>query len=431
MLHGVDVSGHQPNWEPADDDAFVFAKATEGSTYFSTSSLQQIEAARAKGLQVGHYHFMVPGNAARQAGWFVGNLVEKDLIKSGDLLVCDWEIHKEGHPSVEDAAEFIAEVKRLRPNNRVGLYCNTSDWLNTSVKAGDFLWIAHYTSAAEPGIAATWHFWQYTDKPIDQDYGHFDSLDSLKHWAGGGNYSVKYQAPYTGWKNTEEWITFKDLEILVSIENELRPWFGPIRIVQGGLSMGTASALTHAGLGSFDVSVKNPFTGANDYHNEETVLEAAAVFNRAGLLAFVRGYEIGSYDDKWDDDRHLHVVSWESYDSLHQQAKDQIKEYQRWLAGGPDGDGLVSAQRYPGPRVPNLEHWATSPYNPKNIKADTGRYVVDTDLLIGRDLDKNKVRTRARGYEIQAAQQIYRWSRWNVATSTPTLYALDYLKKVA
>lgn len=427
MLKGVDVSGHQPDWEPVDSDAFVFVKCTEGSTYFSADSVEQLRKARAKGLQVGHYHFMVPGNATRQAAWFVS---QAD-VQPGDLLACDWETHKEGHPSVEDRAEFRAEVKRLLPHHKEGLYCNTSDWLSTSVKAGDFLWIAHYTAMAEPGIASTWHFWQFSDTPIDLNKGHFDSLDSLKHWAGGGNYSIQYQAPYMGWKNTEEWITFKDLEILVAIENELRPWFGPIRIVQGGLSMGTQSAYTHAGLGAFDVSVKNPFTTENDYHSTETVLKAAAVFNRAGLLAFIRGYEIGGYDDKWDDDRHLHVVSWESYNSLHQQAKDQIKEYLAWLAGGPDGDGLTTSQQYPGPRIPNLEHWATSPYNPKNIKADTGVYEVNTDVLMGRDVDYTIVRRRARGYRIQITKQIYRWGRWNVATSTPTLYALDYLKKVA
>lgn len=240
-------------------------------------------------------------------------------------------------------------------------------------------------------------------------------------------YSAKYDAHYVGWKDTEEWVTVKDNEILLVIEKELQPWFGSIRVVQGGLSMGSKSASTHAGLGSFDVSVKNPFTPANDYHSEETVLKAAAVFNRSGLLAFTRGYEIGSYDDKWDDNRHFHIVSWESYSSLHQQAKDQLKEYRRWLAGASDGDGLVTSQRYPGLRIPNLEHWETSPYNPSNIKADTGVYYVNTSRLNGRTVDEVVVRRRERGYKIQAAQQVFRWGRWNVVTSTPTYYSHAFL----
>jgi hypothetical protein len=244
-------------------------------------------------------------------------------------------------------------------------------------------------------------------------------------------YSEKYGAEYVGWKDTDESVTVTDNQILRIVEKQLDPWFGPIRIVQGGLSMGGGSAYTHAGLGAFDVSVKNPFTSVNDYHTEETVLKAAAVFNRSGLLAFTRGYEIGNYDDKWDDDRHFHVVSWESYNSLHWQAQNQIKEYLRWLEGDPDGDGLVSSQRYPGWRIPNLEHWATSPYRPENIRVDTSTYVVNTDVLNARDVDKNITRTRPRGYELRAVKQVKRWGRWNVVTASERYYALQYLKAVA
>lgn len=408
MLKGVDVSGHEPNWEPADDDAFVFIKATEGSTYFSTSSLRQVEAARAKGLQVGHYHFMVPGNAARQAGWFVGNLVEKDLIKPGDLLACDWETHKEGHPSAQDRAEFRAEVKRLLPNHKEGLYCDTSDWLNTSVKAGDFLWIAHYTTMAEPGIAATWHFWQYTDKPIDQDYGHFDSLDSLKRWAGGGNYSIKYQSPYVE-LGSGRYVTPIDKQILIACA--MGSGWGTVRLSQGGLSTSVAdSALTHAGLGAGDIAI--------DGRSKDAVWEYCAWLNRSGIVAFPRGFGFDSFPP------HIHFASLESYAHAHPQLQAQIVEFKR------GGDGLVGDKPYSGPKAP-LGRWSESPANPINVNADTGRYEVIATTLNGRDLDNNVVRKRERGFVLQAAKRIYRWGRWNVATSTPTLYAPDYLKKVA
>src|SRR5215207_3960379 len=165
VLHGVDISAYQPDWKPNDDDSFVFIKSTEGSTWVSFSRDLQADRARVAGLQVGWYHFLWPDNPLRQAAWFVANTD----IQPGDLLVCDWENTNGGHPSVTNAANFIAEVKRLKPDNKVGLYCSKDDWLNTAVKAGDFLWVAHWTTMAEPGVAAPWIFWQYTDKPIDQN----------------------------------------------------------------------------------------------------------------------------------------------------------------------------------------------------------------------------------------------------------------------
>lgn len=71
MLHGVDVSTYQPGWTPDQNDKFVFVKSTEGSTWTSGQAAAQLKAARDKRLQVGHYHFMRPGNAVRQARWFV------------------------------------------------------------------------------------------------------------------------------------------------------------------------------------------------------------------------------------------------------------------------------------------------------------------------------------------------------------------------
>jgi hypothetical protein len=181
-MHGVDVSGYQPDWTPATHDSFVFVKATEGHTYVSKTAPDQLKAARAGGLQVGHYHFLHPGNAVEQATWFVS----KADIQPGDLLVCDFENTREGHPSPADAAAFIAEVKRLKPSNKVGLYCNRSDWTGTSVKAGDFLWIAEY-GVTKPNIVAAWQFWQYSDKPIDQNQtsGQWATLAELKAWASG------------------------------------------------------------------------------------------------------------------------------------------------------------------------------------------------------------------------------------------------------
>jgi hypothetical protein len=177
-VHGVDVSSHQPGWTPAPEDAFVFIKATEGRTYVNDEMTGQTARARSRGLVVGFYHFLLPGNTKAQAAHFV----QQANFKRGDLLVCDWEDTGHGHPTVPEAAAFIAETKRLVPECRVGLYCNRSDWLGTTVKAGDFLWLAAYLDAH--GVESSHlRFWQYSDHPIDQNTGYFPDQSALAAWA--------------------------------------------------------------------------------------------------------------------------------------------------------------------------------------------------------------------------------------------------------
>ena len=175
-LHGEDVSSWQPNWQPAAGDAFAFVKATEGDDYANPERARQLDLARKAGKFTGHYHFLLPGNAKAQAAWFVKNAD----IRPGEPLWCDWENTDKGHPSVEDAATFITEVQQRVLTSKVGLYCNRSDWLGTTVKAGDGLWLADYN--AQPG-ADGWVFWQYTDDPIDRNWSKFTSRADLDKWA--------------------------------------------------------------------------------------------------------------------------------------------------------------------------------------------------------------------------------------------------------
>src|SRR5215216_4962114 len=205
-LHGVDVSKWQADWVPATNDTFVGIKSTEGHTYTDPLARRHLDLARARSMQVIHYHFLWPGQPEEQAAYFV----QQTDIRPGDLLALDFEDTKGGHPSAADAEAFKAEVKRLEPGFRVGTYCDVWDWKNTAIKAGDFLWIAA-PGVSKPDISATWAFWQYskTDdagEAIDQNRAQFDSLDSLKAWANGARYSIDYQSLYVGWKGTSEWV---------------------------------------------------------------------------------------------------------------------------------------------------------------------------------------------------------------------------------
>jgi hypothetical protein len=419
MLHGVDVSSYQPGWKPAADDSFVFVKATEGTSYRNERATAQLAAARAKRLQIGHYHYMRPDNAAKQAASFMA----KADIHPGDLLVCDWENTRDGHPSVADAAIFIAEVKKRKPKNKVGLYCNASDWTNTAVKAGDFLWIAHY-GVDKPGIQAAWDFWQYADKSsnganIDQNKSRFGALDELKAWANRTpgppkpppkptHYSQKYHSEYVGLNGG--WVTPIDREIVLACASVVQ-WH-TVRLSQGGLNDTVpASAKTHFGLGVGDIAL--------DGRSKTQVWKLCAALIRSGVIGFPRGF----IADSFQNNKHIHFASVESKGHAHPQLQAQINEYKR------GGDGLVGNRPYPGPKVP-LGRWKDSPYNPANIKADTAIYYVNVSpgsVLHGLDVDRNNIKTRERGYKVHAARRVKRWGRWNVVTAQSTYYSVDFL----
>lgn len=177
-LTGVDVSSHQAGWAPATGDTFVFVKTSEGTTYTNPERAAQLAAARAKGLLTGHYHWLTPGKPLEQAAYFVANAD----IRTNDPLWCDWEKQSDGtRPTVQDVAAFIAEVQRLVPTSKVGLYCNRGDWTSTTVKAGDGLWIAQY-GVTKPDTSSDWIFWQHTDKPIDQNVAKFTNQVDLLLW---------------------------------------------------------------------------------------------------------------------------------------------------------------------------------------------------------------------------------------------------------
>lgn len=180
LAYGVDISGHQSDWKPNGREDFIFIKATEGQSYVSPTLVEQTKKARDNGSVVGFYHFLWPsdksGTPLEQAKWFVKNA--KPM--SGDLLVCDWEFVKNaGTPTEKDKDGFIIAVQKLCPGIKVGLYVNRSMWLVSNKKSGSFLWLAEY--ADNPTIDE-WTFWQYTDKPIDQNVSKFNTKEQIRNW---------------------------------------------------------------------------------------------------------------------------------------------------------------------------------------------------------------------------------------------------------
>ncbi|MBV2353362.1 glycoside hydrolase family 25 protein [Streptomyces sp. J2-1] len=182
MLHGIDVSAYQSASYGTEGLSFVFVKATEGRSYVNPRLAAQTKHGRDAGLVVGFYHFLWPGNITAQAEYFVSHAPER----AGDILAVDWETTGEGtHASNAEKDQFIRALKKLRPHNRVLLYCNRTFWLDldTTSYAGDGLWIADYVGAGHPRIKAKWRFHQYTSTPHDTNVADFSSKAALKEWA--------------------------------------------------------------------------------------------------------------------------------------------------------------------------------------------------------------------------------------------------------
>jgi hypothetical protein len=181
MIKGQDWSSFQPETPSTSGISFAFVKSTEGTTYVNPRQNAQSAHARAAGLVVGFYHFLHPGSITEQAQYFV----DKCASESGDLLACDWESTTSGSASSAEKDVFLTEVKRLRPQHRVLLYCNVDFWINhdTTGAAGDGLWIADYVTAGKPNVQHPWVIHQYAGSPTDQDVANFDTLSDFRSWA--------------------------------------------------------------------------------------------------------------------------------------------------------------------------------------------------------------------------------------------------------
>jgi GH25 family lysozyme M1 (1,4-beta-N-acetylmuramidase) len=183
-VRGIDVASYQPDHPTVKGLAFVFVKATEGTTYKNPRMAAQVATARAAGAVVGFYHFLHAGKIPEQARYFLGAIEEH----RGDILACDWEMPPNEKPATcAEKDAFIREVKALDGGYKVGLYANRDFWLHKDVTSGcgDFLWIADPTTAGHPRVQHPWTFHQYAvSGGTDQNVGNFADMAALRKWAG-------------------------------------------------------------------------------------------------------------------------------------------------------------------------------------------------------------------------------------------------------
>lgn len=189
VLHGVDISGHQADLDvttlPGD---FVIIKASEGVGYTSPVFTYQAEAVGQGKLRM-FYHFARPNatadnTAAAEAAYFLE--VVRPQLRTGDVLVLDWETHEAGDGyRANDVADTAWALKFLRivataTGSKPLLYTfvnmvNDQDW--SDVEDEFPLWLAGYSAgeriiegfkpdAAGSKVPVTWQagfkMWQYT-----------------------------------------------------------------------------------------------------------------------------------------------------------------------------------------------------------------------------------------------------------------------------
>jgi GH25 family lysozyme M1 (1,4-beta-N-acetylmuramidase) len=183
---GVDVSNYQGtiDWIQVGDDnnTFVFAKATEGTTFTDITYAVNRAGAQGVGLQLGAYHFGRPAGSGDPA-IFASAIAQADHFvdiaqpKGGDLPpVLDLESNGGLSPTalVRWTQAWLDEVF-ARTGVRALIYASPSFWKNSLgdtpvfAGAGNPLWIAHWTKNAAPLVPASnwgglgWTFWQWSN----------------------------------------------------------------------------------------------------------------------------------------------------------------------------------------------------------------------------------------------------------------------------
>jgi hypothetical protein len=154
-------------------------KATEGTGYVNPKHAGHVALARARGLVVGHYHFVRPGSMSAQVSYFL----QHAAAQPGDVLALDWE---DPRVSSADKGAFLAQLTQAATAHRALLYCNLDFWLHrdTTSFAGDGLWIADPSSPkGQPDITAPWVIHQYSEAGgVDRDYSPMTAAQ-LRAWA--------------------------------------------------------------------------------------------------------------------------------------------------------------------------------------------------------------------------------------------------------
>jgi GH25 family lysozyme M1 (1,4-beta-N-acetylmuramidase) len=202
LTEGIDVS----HWQGAIDwptvraagKRFAFIKASEATGFVDVGYTTNRAQAKAAGLYVGAYHFAqpdsTPGDAVAEADHFLttAQVVSGELLPILDLEVAGGLSQTQLQDWVRGYLGRIYERTGLRGVIYMSpafwkTYAGDTTWF--AVNGYKVIWIAHWTTASEPTVAAAdwggqgWTFWQYTSNGTVPgisgrvDLDHYDGLD--------------------------------------------------------------------------------------------------------------------------------------------------------------------------------------------------------------------------------------------------------------
>ena len=169
-VQGIDVSHYQGviDWGLVAQAgmAFVFIKATEGTSEVDPQLQDNWSGAGAAGLLRGAYHFFQPGEDPRQQAEHFLSVVQ---TLPGDLPpVLDIEIPGEASEIIAGAQAWLDAVEQATGKAPI-LYTSPGFWAGLGVSVAGFdrfpLWIAEYgvTAPKIPEGWTTWSFWQFSE----------------------------------------------------------------------------------------------------------------------------------------------------------------------------------------------------------------------------------------------------------------------------
>jgi lysozyme len=166
-VEGLDLSHHQRHidWElltRENKPAFIFFKATEGTTHQDSRYHNYIKEGRKRDILSGAYHFFSytsPGESQAK------NFIKTARLKSGDLFpVLDVEFRR-NMPSdawiISNIATFCNEIEKEYGIKPI-IYCEC-DYYEKYLQIG-FSDYAYWISDMHRTPRCNWILWQYTDK---------------------------------------------------------------------------------------------------------------------------------------------------------------------------------------------------------------------------------------------------------------------------
>lgn len=164
-MNGIDIS----RWDAGIDikrlttTDLVIVKATESTDCRNPYCKEHTHAVIASGKLLGHYHFARPGDAIKQADYFIG-AIKGWLGRTVPFL--DWE--EDAVPLRPSWARKWLDRVYAKTGVRGGIYmsksvCNAYDW-STVAKAGYALWVAQYPDHSHTGYRRKSDIWTDSSK---------------------------------------------------------------------------------------------------------------------------------------------------------------------------------------------------------------------------------------------------------------------------